>query len=332
MRPVSKKLQERRSNTPRTQAAQSLSLALLTSLALFTGTSAAADQPAPLSPFAITEDTVILRRGDGAVTVADLRARAQEIAIEDRKLFFSASHRLDTTLRQLAETQQLAAEARRLGLDKTYEFEAAMRIGENRTLAFVYNQHLRRTALAQADLEQIARERFMATPAEISWQIKVRHILIRPHGDRAAAFERAEALRQRVLAGESIEAMASQYSEDDASKSSGGLIEGPSDTFAPAFSLAVLNLDKEGDVAPLTETEFGVHVIQLISKNETGRATFENKKEQLMKEAGEAVVRRGVTAAHERLFGAEIELNDPVVGWLLANPDAFDKDPPPKKQ
>jgi hypothetical protein len=85
-------------------------------------------------------------------------------------------------------------------------------------------------------------------------------------------------------------------------------------------------------VAPVTETEFGFHVIQLISKTEAGRATFDSKKGQLMKEAADSVARRSITATHERLFGAEIELNEPAVGWLLANPDAFDKDPPPSKQ
>jgi parvulin-like peptidyl-prolyl isomerase len=280
----------------------------------------------------ITEDTVVLSRGDGDVTVADLRARALEIPIEDRALFFAGRNRLDNTLRQLAETQQLAAEARRLGLDKSYEFEAAMRIGEDRTLAFIYNQHLRREALKSADLEQIARERFMANPPEASWEIKVRHILIRPHGDRAAAVERAEVLRRRVAAGESIEPLVAEYSEDEGSKPYGGLIEGPSEAFAPGFSLAALALEKEGDVAPVTETEFGFHVIQLISKTEAGRATFDSKKGQLMKEAADSVARRSITATHERLFGAEIELNEPAVGWLLANPDAFDKDPPPSKQ
>lgn len=280
----------------------------------------------------IEESTVILSRGDGAVTVEDLRARALEIPLEDRAMFFAGRQRVDTTLRQLLETKQLAAEARRLGIDKTYEFEAAMRIGEERTLAFLYNQHLREQALADADLEQIARERFLAAPPEVSWNIKVRHILIRPHGDRTTAIERAEVLRRRVEAGESIETLAAQYSDDEGSKTMGGLIEGPSEVFAPGFSLAVLALENPGDVAPVTETEFGFHVIQLISKTEAGRATFENKKAQLVREAADSVARRRITAAHEKLFGAEIKLNEPAIGWLLANPDAFDEVPAPRQE
>lgn len=303
-------------------------LLAFTLLAILPLTGFTAD-PEPELPV-IAEDTVILTRGEGHVTVADLRARALEIPIEDRAMFFAGRQRVDTTLRQLVETQQLAAEARRIGLDKTYEFEAAMRIGEARTLAFLYNQHLREQALADADLEQIARERFLAAPPEVSWNIKVRHILIRPHGDRTTAVERAEVLRRRVEAGESIEELAKQYSEDEGSKATGGLIEGPSETFAPPFSLAALALEKEGDLAPVTETEFGFHVIQLISKTEAGRATFETKKAQLIKEAKDSVARRRITATHEKLFGAEIKLNEPAVGWLLANPDAFDQNPATK--
>lgn len=308
------------------------SVLLLSVLALAASNVSANEPVDPDGLPEITEETVILSRGDGKVTVADLRARALEIPIEDRAMFFAGRTRVDNTLRQLVETQQLAAEARRLGLDKSYEFEAAMRIGEDRTLAFIYNQHLRREALKAADLEQIARERFLANPPGVSWEIKARHILIRAHGDRAAAIERAEALRRRVAAGESIEELVVEYSEDEGSKPYGGLIEGPSEAFAPGFSLAVLALEKEGDVAPVTETEFGFHVIQLISKAQAGKATFDSKKPQLMKEAADSVARRTITAAHERLFGAEIELNEPAVGWLLANPDAFDENPAPQKQ
>lgn len=306
--------------------ARALMAALVLAVAPTTGFAEAEPNELPQ----ITEDTVILTRGEGQVTVADLRARALEIPLEDRAMFFAGRQRVDTTLRQLIETQQLAAEARRIGLDKTYEFEAAMRIGEARTLAFLYNQHLRRVALADADLEQIARERFLAQPPEVSWNIKVRHILIRPFGDRNTAIERAEVLRRRVEAGEPIEALAAKYSDDEGSKASGGLIEGPSEAFAPPFSLAALALEKEGDLAPVTETEFGFHVIQLISKTEAGRATFESKKDQLIKETKDSVARRKITSTHEKLFGAEIKLNDPAVGWLLANPDAFDKNPAPK--
>jgi hypothetical protein len=279
----------------------------------------------------ITEETVILSRGSGEVRVADLRARAMEIEPQDRTIFFSSKQRLDTTLRQLVETQQLAAEARRLGLDRSYEFEAAMRLGEARTLAFLYNQHLRKTAVESADLEQIAKEKFMATPPTPSWEIAARHILVRPHGDRNAAAERAEILRRRVAAGESIATLAEKESEDEGSKKNGGLIEGRSEAFSPAFSLAVLGLEKAGDVAPVTETEHGFHVIQLVSKTESGRETFEEKKPQLIGEAEDFVARRGVVSAHERLFGAEIVLNEPAVGWLLANPDAFGSNPPANK-
>lgn len=284
------------------------------------------------APEPITEESVLLTRGGAAVTIGDLRARALEIPIEDRAMFFAGRQRVDTSLRQLLETQQLAAEARRLGLDKTYEFEAAMRIGEARTLAFLYNQHLRRQAIAEADIEQLARERFLAAPPETSWNIRVRHILIRPHGDRTAAVERAEVLRRRVEAGESIEVLAKQYSEDEGSKAGGGLIEGASESFAAPFSIAVLALEQEGDIAPVTETEFGFHVIQLISKTETGRATFESKKEQLVKEVKDSVARRRITSVHEKLFGAEVLLNDAAVSWLLANPDAFDTNPAPKRE
>lgn len=285
--------------------------------------SAVAAQSNPSSETTITDETPILSRGGVTVTIGDLRDRAYEIPNADRAAFFASRRRLDDTIRQILETKQLAAEARRLGLDRTPEFLAAVRLGTERTLANLYNRAVQEQAVESADLDQLARERFLTEATEPGWFIEVRHILIRPGADRTEALAKAVELRNRVVAGESIAELAQTYSEDEGSKGRGGLIEGRADLFDRAFAAAAVNLEKPGDVAPVTESAFGFHVIQLVSKRQVDPATFEERRERLLAEVADSVARRQLTATHERLFAADIELNEAAIEWLMRNPDAF---------
>jgi peptidyl-prolyl cis-trans isomerase C len=269
---------------------------------------------------AVDDQTVIVSRGNSVVTVADLRARMTEVAAEDRVEFISDRGRLDSTLRQLLEMKQLADAGRAAGVDRSPEYLAAIRLGSERALAAVYNQKLRADALSKADLEQLARERFLANPAPPGVNLEVRHILVKIFEDREEALRKASDLLDRVRAGESIEALAVRYSDDVGSRNSGGLISGPSESFDPSFSAAAIALELPGDLAPVTESSFGFHVIQLVSKTKGQQATFESHRDRLITEVEEAVVRRYVTDFHERLFAPIPELNEPVIDRLLAEP------------
>lgn len=274
---------------------------------------------------ALEDDTVIVTRGGSSVTVADLRARLMEVPAEDRVEFISDRRRLDTTLRQLLETRQLADAGRRAGIDRSPEYLAAVRLGTERALAALYNQQLRAEGLARADLEQIARERFLANPPPPSWTIEARHVLVKPFDDRNAAFAKASEILERARAGESIEVLAARYSDDRGSRETGGLIKGSSESFDPAFSNAVLALEKPGDLAPVTESRFGFHVIQLVAKTEAGRASFESQRERLVEEIADSVARRHIIAQHERLFADPPELNESAIDQLLADPESIVK-------
>ena len=99
-------------------------------------------------------------------------------------------------------------------------------------------------------------------------QVRVRHILLtwKPLGttdDRAAIREQMVPILERARAGEDFAALAREFSDDYATKESGG------DTglfrrgqMAPAFEQAAFALREPGEISGPVETAFGVHILQ----------------------------------------------------------------------
>jgi len=92
-----------------------------------------------------------------------------------------------------------------------------------------------------------------------------RHILLEINDKRSAEEAKAEIekIRQRILAGESFEALAREYSEDPGSAESGGELGATAEgVYVPEFETALWSL-KEGEISEPVKTEFGYHLIQL---------------------------------------------------------------------
>lgn len=111
------------------------------------------------------------------------------------------------------------------------------------------------------------------------------HILVEFGEDKDAAQQDAEALLQRVQAGEDFAALAASSSADSFSAENGGDLDwfgrGVMD---PAFEEATFALANVGDVTSVVESEFGFHIIKLtdlkaeqVTPFEEVRAAIENE-------------------------------------------------------
>lgn len=99
-------------------------------------------------------------------------------------------------------------------------------------------------------------------------QIHARHILMRPNEvqDDATTRQRLAAVRDRVLAGEDFEALASVTSEDPGSASRGGDLGWNSPgTFDPQFEEVLAGLG-ENEISEPFRTQFGWHIVQMLGK------------------------------------------------------------------
>lgn len=152
-------------------------------------------------------------------------------------------------------------------------------------------------------------------------QVRARHVLIKAAADasdedKAAAREKAEAVRARALAGEDFALLAREHSEDEGSRARGGdLGFNPKGRMVAPFDEAQFAL-APGSVSELVETTYGFHVIEVVAVREGDVPVDEAKRElaeQLYRER-EAAARaeKDARALHERLrAGMPVEEVDP---------------------
>ena len=116
---------------------------------------------------------------------------------------------------------------------------------------------------------------------------EVSHILVSvPSGagedDVARARERLAALEDRIVAGESFEDLARENSDDPGSAAGGGalgFIE--RGVMVPEFEEAAFALSP-GEVSEPVQTSFGWHLVKVTSVQASGRATFEEVRDQVL--------------------------------------------------
>ncbi len=103
----------------------------------------------------------------------------------------------------------------------------------------------------------------------INSEMELSQLVVKPYvspNAKIEARERIAALRQRVVNGESMAAIAALYTEDAASAKNGGRYENIArGTFVPEFEAVAFKL-KPNEVSEVFETSFGFHFIQLIER------------------------------------------------------------------
>lgn len=142
-------------------------------------------------------------------------------------------------------------------------------------------------------------------------EIRVRHILVRyPDGatdaQKAEARAKAEAIRARVVAGEDFVRLARLYSEDPGSWREGGELswrqpDGPQG-YVPEFTRAATAL-QVGQTSPVTETSYGVHIIQLLGTREGDVSEADGKRELARTLYREAFAEEQARAAAQAALG-----------------------------
>ncbi|HEX4496918.1 MAG TPA: peptidylprolyl isomerase [Thermoanaerobaculia bacterium] len=145
-------------------------------------------------------------------------------------------------------------------------------------------------------------------------RVHLRHIVIAVDpktspADKEKAKQKAEEVYKKVQAGEDFGKLAAQYSDDPKSKSVGGdigwIVKGQT---VPNFEAAAFALTKPNDIAPVTETRSGYHVIQLLDRQAAGEIPFEQVKPRILAMLkSQAVQKLLQTRAEELRQKAKIE-------------------------
>ena len=230
--------------------------------------------------------TVLASSAQAKVTYEDLIAELERLPEENRLEFMLSQKRVATVVENMLINKVMAAEARQSGLQNNPKAAAEIRNQTEKVLAKYRREEIEATA-PKIDLTPLAREIFLTRlknferPAVYtSW-----HTLIKTKGrSHEAALELAMMIKAKVDAGEPLEAIARQYSDDESVTINAGFIRPTPLSYLDRGFASALEKLKLNESA-IVETDYGVHIVRLLKMVARNRPTFEDVKPELLAEA-----------------------------------------------
>jgi peptidyl-prolyl cis-trans isomerase C len=153
--------------------------------------------------------------------------------------------------------------------------------------------------------DQAAREFYDKNQAQMQRpeRAHLRHILIRvepnaAEADKQKARDKAEDILKRLQGGEDFAKLAAENSDDPGSKVRGGDLSWVSrGQTVPAFEQAAFALAKPNDLSGVVESQFGLHIIQLVEREAASTVPFEEARPRItqmlqQRQAGERLQAR----------------------------------------
>lgn len=263
--------------------------------------------------------SVIASQGGAHVTLADIDRFAERIPPERRKGFFDSPQRIEALILNLLLQRQQAALARAAGLDKDPAFDVPSNLTLDERLARAETQHFRET-LKVPDLEQLARERYLADPAAYSVPatLDVEQVLVSTEGrGEAAARERAGQVAAEARKDPAqFAALVEKYSDDSGKATSHGLVTGAGAHPDPAFAKAAEALRKPGDISPVVQTSDGFRVLKLVAREPARKKPFDEVRTQISESLTSDYVKRMVQEHVDTLRNQPIDANPDLVASL----------------
>ena len=277
------------------------------------------------------KDTTLASHGNATITKADYEASILRIPERDRFGWAMSQERVAKEVEGLLRSRTIANEAKRLGLGADPGFKARVNLYAERLLVEEYSAKVDAESAKEFDAEipiyrERARELYLVNRSQYQTppEVKASHILIRQSGRTPEdALAKAKALRERIMAGESFEAIAESSSEDPTAKQNKGELgyfgRGQMD---PAFEAAAFAMTKKGDVSEPVRTQFGYHLIRLEEKKSQTQRTFEDVAPELM----DKLKSQFIDARRSQVFGklydpGHVEWNEPAIVALKKTVD-----------
>ncbi len=271
----------------------------------------AAPAPAPVDP-----ESVVLTVNGEPIHMWQVNLMVPQVAATMRQQGMQANQQqiMQAALQQSVQARLLAQEARRRGLaaDADRVAETMQRIesqsggaeglAANLERAGVTREQLRAT-VEEADLIQVLVETQIAPGIEVAdadvdayyadnpdafenpEQVRARHILFKveqdaPDEEVAAARSKAEAARERALAGEDFAELAKELSEGPSAPQGGDLGLFDRSRMVEPFASAAFDL-APGEVSSVVRTRFGFHVIKSEEKRPASTTPLDDVRDQI---------------------------------------------------
>lgn len=155
---------------------------------------------------------------------------------------------------------------------------------------------------------------------------RARHILIAESDD---AIKKALDLKQQIDSGADFAELASEYSDDIASKETGGdLGFAPSGTFVPEFE-AALNALTPNTVSDPVKTQYGYHLIELLESRARPIESFDTRaprlREELVDRQASQLLANNLEEFSNIAFSGTLNELNSIYGVKIQSTDLFDR-------
>lgn len=250
---------------------------------LLAGQLLAAGDPAPIPTTSAGAPVASLSQT--ALTAADVRAAIAGVPEDKLAAVRELSSARENLATDLLLRRAIAARAREAGSDREPDIAARLKVAEEKLLAELYLDKTENAAIDDRKLERMAREEYRAFPERYrKEELHARHILVRVQAScQRDASQIIEELQAKLKAGESFEELARRHSDDPGSAAKGGdlgwMTKGRT---VPNFEDALFALKAPGSVSPPVETQFGLHLIQLVERKPPTLPPFDEIKASIM--------------------------------------------------
>lgn len=257
-------------------------------LLLYVGSVLAQSEAVEQSLHVSVESEPVLTMGEVNITHGELDAHMRQLPEEDRAQAVASMERIDKLLQGLVFKKALYEAGRDRGLleDSSVGFQVLLAISD--ILAETQMERHVESRLLD-DYEQQAREMFLANPDRFrgSPTYSFTHVLVSTSSrSEAEAMRRILEAHEKVQSGENLKALVPEYSEDSASKESGGAYDRMSlDSLDRNFARTVSRLETPGEVSGPVRSRFGWHIIRLDERHEPKRPEWEDVREQAIEAA-----------------------------------------------
>jgi peptidyl-prolyl cis-trans isomerase SurA len=243
------------------------------------------------------------------------------VTMIDEMLLMQRAKELGFAMSEAQFTEMLASIKKDNKLESDEAFEAALK-SENITLAQLKQMLSKRMLISQVQRREVGgrievtetEERayydghlseFATTPSvtlrEIVVNAEVDPVKKAPSvGALDEARDKAEAIRARIIKGESFDKLAAEIS-DSPSKANGGLIGPVSRTEMNEELLKTISTMKVGDVTPVFNTQTGAQIFKLESSIDSTTLPFEAARGQIADKLGQEKIAEEIRKLMQRL-------------------------------
>lgn len=179
-------------------------------------------------------------------------------------------------------------------------------------LKFDPQDHKDKVNISEADVETYYQENQKLY--QIPEKVEARHILIKTNAEAsetqtAEALKKANQVYEKAAAGEDFAELAKTYSEGPTKDNGGYLGTFEKNTMVKPFGDKAFSM-KAGEISKPVKTQFGYHVIKVISKIAASKKTFEQVQDQIKKELAKQEMQNLAYAQADDAFGSVIDGDD----------------------